>query len=278
MFYNEKEEKLYNNLNELYIENKNIKLDDSSDKSLITTNNKKIKELKQNLKNIFGSNKQTRVLNSNKLKDSDIISIFDSALSRAMNIKENEFTDNIMVVRVFYFEILKDIIQDGFIFNNEKYVVFTASAGQIRTKKVIFIKEKVLNEIYNTITCGLTVETINSLGGVNINKYLAYLALCTSATEEWKDFDIKKTIVVEDMDTAVRGLVDYIDYVTYTVERKEMDVPITHTDGCGLILPSVCNKSRMIRLPWIKGLLVPFSFDKFIKFQDRKSTRLNSSH
>lgn len=265
MFYDKKEDELHNRLNELYILNANIKSDANYDKSLITKNNKEISSIKKELKKLFKCNKHIRTLNGSKLRDSDKISIFDSALTRAMVIKENEFTDNIVIVRIFYFEILDDLIDSGFIFNNEKYVVLTASAGQIRTKKVVFIKEKVLKEIYNNITCGLTIDMINNQGGVNINKYLAYLALCTSATEEWKDFDIDKTIVVDDMDTTVRGLVDYIDYVTYVAERKEMDVPITHTDGCGLILPSLCKKSRMVRLPWMKGLLVPFPFDKFIK-------------
>jgi len=31
-----------------------------------------------------------------------------------------------------------------------------------------------------------------------------------------------------------------------------------------MMLPSLSDKSMMVRLPWIKGLLVPFEFDKFI--------------
>ena len=33
-------------------------------------------------------------------------------------------------------------------------------------------------------------------------------------------------------------------------------------DGCGIMLE---DSTRMVRLPWIKGLLVTFPFDKFIK-------------
>ena len=43
-----------------------------------------------------------------------------------------------------------------------------------------------------------------------------------------------------------------------------MDIPITHTDGCGMILPEISNKNFMVRLPWIKGLLGVFDFKKFI--------------
>ena len=48
--------------------------------------------------------------------------------------------------------------------------------------------------------CGLSIESINEQGGMNINKFLAYLALCNSATDEWKNFDIDKSIVVDDME------------------------------------------------------------------------------
>ena len=54
--------------------------------------------------------------------------------------------------------------------------------------------------------CGLTVDHINKLGGINVNKFIAYLALCNSATDVWEDFDIDKAIVVDDLETLVRVL------------------------------------------------------------------------
>ena len=41
-------------------------------------------------------------------------------------------------------------------------------------------------------------------------------------------------------------------------------VPIPHTDGAGMMLPKV-GKNRIVRLPWIKGLLGQFDFVEFIK-------------
>lgn len=93
-------------------------------------------------------------------------------------------------------------------------------------------------------------------------KFLAYLALTNSATDVWKDFDIDKSIVVDDFETNVRGLVDYIDSNTYAITRREMDVPICHTDGCGMMNS---GPTRMTRLVWLKGLLVQFPFRDFIK-------------
>lgn len=83
-----------------------------------------------------------------------------------------------------------------------------------------------------------------------------------SATDVWEDFDIDKAIVVDDFETLVNGEVDYIDYQTYEITRKQMDVPINQMDGAGICLD---GPTRMCRLPWIKGLLVHFPFDKFIK-------------
>lgn len=206
-----------------------------------------------------------RRLNPSCLDDNHVISIFDSTLTRTLGCEVNELTEDIMVVNVFYFDVIKDLIKNGFYHNNEKYVYFTSSAGQIRTKKTVFIKESSLNRIIKTLMCGLTIESINEQGGMNVNKFLAYMALSNSATELWEDFDIRKTIVVPDFETMVHGVVDYVDEQTYTVERREMDVPIPHTDGCGMILPRLSYKNFMCRLPWVKGLLAVFDFRRFIK-------------
>ena len=88
------------------------------------------------------------------------------------------------------------------------------------------------------------------------------MALNNSATEVWEGFDIDKSIVVDDFETLVDGEVDYIDDVTYEITRKKMGVSIPHMDGCGIMLDET---TRMVRLPWIKGLLVTFPFDKFIQ-------------
>lgn len=88
------------------------------------------------------------------------------------------------------------------------------------------------------------------------------MALSNSASSSW-EIDIDKAIVVNDLETNVSSLVDYIDRDTYEITRKIMDIPIEHTDGCGMMLPSLSQKSFMVRLPWVKGLLVPFDFRKF---------------
>ena len=278
-FYNKKEErihirsieykKLRDKLKKVY-----EKADDEKKERLINLNikiNNRVKYLKQKLSNTLMQNKDVRILNENYLKPCNIVSIFESSLSRALDIKTNTLSNDLIIVQTFFFDVLKDAILNGLFVNGEKYICFTASAGQIRTKKTIFIREESLKEIENSLMCGLTIDRINKYGGVNVNKFLAYLALSNSATDLWEDFDITKCIVVDDMETEVYGLVDFINDETYEITRQEMNVPIVHTDGCGMILPSENKKSFMVRLPWVKGLLVPFDYVKFIKTYNTKS-------
>jgi hypothetical protein len=262
-FYTESEQKIHKKLLKCYWYRNHLKKLDGN----YTKNKKYISErinlLKNKLIKQISFNEDIRNLRLDSLKKNNVISLFDSVLTRVLQIEQNSLSEDIFVVQAYYFQVLEDIIKNGFIHNNEKYIYLTSSAGQIRTKRSIFIKESLWNKHKDTLMCGLTVEDINTQGGVNINKYQAYLALSNSATDEWKDFDINKSIVVNDLETNVHSLVDYIDRETYEITRQEMDIPIEHTDGCGIILPKKSKKSFMCRLPWIKGLLVPFPYDKF---------------
>lgn len=265
-FYNDIENKIHSKLLKAYRYRSHFKLL-PSDYTNIKKHKKyisqRISKLKSKLHEEFDRNIDIRTIRNDSLKEKEVISIFDSVLTRTLGMKENVLTQDVIIVRAYHYKILKSIINNGFQHNNEKYVYFSSSAGQIRNKKGVFIKKSVWDEYSNTLTCGLSVEDINRQGGINLNKYQSYLALSNSASSEWKNFNIDRTIVVNDLETDVKSLVDYIDRDTYEITRQEMDIPIEHTDGCGMILPRKSKKSFMCRLPWVKGLLVPFDFRKF---------------
>ncbi len=203
-----------------------------------------------------------RQLNQDAVKDRNFINLFESSLTRALEIPTFALTYDIMVVNVFFFQVFENLVKQGFMFNGERYIFLTASAGQIRTKRSLFIREAAFKRVEQKLMGGLTIESINEQGGINTNKFLAYLALMNSATDVWHDFDIDKAIVVDDWETAVPGLVDHIDGVTYEIKREQTDTVIPHMDGCGIMLD---GPTRMVRGPWIKGLLVQFPFDKFLR-------------
>lgn len=223
-----------------------------------------------------GNINRTRTLNQTKLNPHNRISVFSSELTRCFDMTPLNFdvrqtientivNEQMMVISVFYFEILENLIHKGFVHNGYRYVYFASSAGQIRTKKAVFVREDLLNDNWNTLTCGLSIEEINNKGGMNINKFNAYLALCNSATEEWVDFDIDRCIVVDDFETNVVTEVDYVDDRDYSITRQIMPVTIPHTDGAGMVSPELSTKNFMVRMPWTKGLLGVFPFKEFIR-------------
>lgn len=245
-----------------FVKKKKITLEvtDSQKKRL----NKLIKYYKEQLDKEFDKNKSfniIRELNADDLTPKKLIAMFESTLTRAMKLKTNDLTTDFMVITVYHRKPAEDVIKRGFMYNGEKYVFYTASAGQIRQKKFVVIRESLLKELSNTLMCGLNYDIINQKGGINTNKFLAYSALTTSATEVWEDFNIDQTVVVDDFETSVRGLVDYINMNDYSVNRKEMDIPINHMDGAGIMIG---QKTRMIRMPWVKGLMIEMPFDKFV--------------
>lgn len=236
--------------------------------------NKRLALAKQNLTNAFSealeynnscpdNSKHIRQINTKILNDRSVVSVFESTLTRTIGAVPDELCEDFMVVRIYFFDVLQDLMLNGFTYNGEKYIYIFSSAGQIRTKKTVFIKESVFEKHKLSLMCGLTEDKINAQGGMNVNKYLAYLALCNSASDEWKDFNIDKSIVVDDFETNVTGYVDFIDDKDFSITRKEMQVPIPHTDGCGLIRGT--NLNFTVRLPWLKGLLASFDFVEFIK-------------
>lgn len=286
-FYFEEEKRLNS---KIYLANqhkkrlKEILLEENLDKTVkfcIEDNYKRVSaqiaELKCKFSDMLLCNlKRKRTLNEYKLSQKNWIATFDSELTRSLgmmplNLDIKQTSDSVIaneemiVVSTFYFEVLENIIKNGFICKGHRYVYFASSAGQIRTKKAVFVREDLLNKAWNKLTCGLTIEEVNSKGGMNINKFNAYLALCNSATDVWRDFDIDRCIVVDDFETSITGQVDYVDDTDYSITRKTMPVSIPHTDGAGMISPELSDKNFMVRLPWLKGLLGVFDFKRFIK-------------
>lgn len=262
-FYTDKEKKIQRRINRYNNLVRHLKM--TGNDELLNKTKQRIKEAKALLIETIDNNVEIRQLDKASLIEKNVISVFESVLTRTLGIKEDSLTDKIIVVRAYYYQVLKELIKNGFMLDEEKYIYFSSSAGQIRGKKGVWIKEREWDKYKDSLTCGLSVKEINKQGGSNINKYLAYIALTNSASAPFNNFDIRKAIVVNDLETNVIGTVDYIDKTSYEITRKEMEIPIEHTDGAGMILPKRSKKSFMVRLPFVKGLLVPFAFDEFAK-------------
>ena len=187
-FYSNNEERLHKLNHKIkaerrYLKNKLEKTEDDAERErleeLIAMKGEKAKASKQRLLNLMASKVEANIQSNGKhhireLRDTSVgsmrkISVFDSALTRTLGIKRDEFTDAFMVVQVYYFDIMKDLIYYGFMYHGERYIYFTSSAGQIRTKKLVFIKESLYKKHERTLMCGLTLDDINAKGGNNPN-------------------------------------------------------------------------------------------------------------
>lgn len=263
-FYTDEEKFLHDKyMKTLRIKNRIKKKDSQFKKRHLKTINKISSDFNNQLKEKLSNFEGLRSVREEALKENKVVSLFESSLTRTCKIKANQITDKLFIIRVYHYDVLNNIIHNGFLFNGEKYEYFTSSAGQIRTKKIVCINSAMYEKYENSITCGLTPSAINEKGGVNTNKYQAYLALISSASAKWTRFNIDRAVVVDDICTDVFAEVDHIDRDTYEIERKEMYLPIEHMDGCGIMLPSVFSKTFMFRMPWVKGMITPFDFKKF---------------
>jgi len=274
-------EETKNNLINLISE---IQKTDKAKEELLKLLNRAYNQLNALLKDdLISENKRIRTLNEERIQDHTIIkkgktgendkevkiakkvAVFDSFLTRTLEIETGTTTEDIFIIDVYYYNVLEQLIENGFYFKNRKYMFFTSSAGQIRDKKIMAINQDIYKTKEKTLMCGLSVDAINGKGGCNVTKFLAYLALTNSATDEFKEFDIDECIVVDDFKTTIKEKVDYIDTTNFTITPKMQDIEITHTDGCGMCLPDVSKKAFVFRGPWIKGLVIPFDFVRFIE-------------
>lgn len=206
------------------------------------------------------------------LKTGKKIAEFCCELSRSMGLKHLDKTLDLIVIKWKNLEILRQFVLNGFYLSvlngdkvvNKHYRFFSASAGQLRRDKVVFISDEMWDKVHARLECGMDWDLINSRGSLNVSKYMAYLALAASATEEWTDFDIDRCIVIKEFKAPVTDRMMYIK-PDYSYEVGVRTVEIDHTDGCGMMLPEVSKSNFMVRGDWIKGLLGSWDYIKWCK-------------
>lgn len=185
-----------------------------------------------------------------------------------------QLLDEIVYMEIFHNDIMWQILRDGIMIADKKYILYTATTGQVRNTTITLLREDFFNRNVGALLVGLSVEYINSQGGMNVGKYLSYTALpLSSSVLPEKEIDIDRCILVKGLETTVRDFVKYVDiqedengqyYVAATPEEYvEKDIDIEHTDGAGMFLPGELPSSCQIRSGYFKGAMFPFDFRKF---------------
>ena len=229
-----------------------------------------------------------RTLDEANLTVSKQINQFESAFTRAIGIKTDELTTDVFIVEVFHREVMRQILRDGFTFNNTKYVYAFSSAGQIREKRLVMLNENVYKSISPRLFAGLTDEQINKFEskwfndetdkdkdvyGMVQGKLIAYKALAASSSLTWEEykgndekFDINEVVVVPDVEFEIKDVKqDHIDLKFKLTKDKVDSIINPYMDGAGVCLPSWNDKNVQVRFPFGKGLIVPFDFLAYAK-------------
>ena len=193
---------------------------------------------------------------------------------RAEEKADFQLLDEIVYMEIFHNDIMWQIIRDGIMIADRKYILYSATTGQVRNTTVTLLRKDFFEKNKGALLVGLSVEYINSRGGMNVGKHLSYTALpLSSSVLPEKKIDIDRCILVKGLETVVKGLVKYVDiqenengqhYVAATPEEYiEMDVPVEHTDGAGMFIPGELPSSCQIRSGYFKGAMFPFDFRTF---------------
>ena len=104
--------------------------------------NKVISETKEALKSLIDANAAiVREVREESLQQKNVVAVFDSALGRALGMREHEVNEELIIIKVYFYGVAESIIKNGFVMHGQRYVFFTASAGQIRKKMFVAIRE-----------------------------------------------------------------------------------------------------------------------------------------
>lgn len=234
-----------------------------------------IRKIDKNRLYSYDYDEENNIIEGTEQENSDKqIALFESEMARYATDFKEEFP---LVMEIVYLKIsnqsaiYKQILNNGLLIADKKYIFYSSTTNQMKRGEIILLQEDFAKKHEKKFMCGLTDDMINSRGGCNRGKYLAYKGLPMSASfiPDGYEIDIDKCLVVPDFETIVNENVECIDIdhakkQIIGIERRNEDVPIPQTDGAGMFLPGVLPTSAQIRCGHLKGAIFPFDFRKFL--------------
>ena len=168
----------------------------------------------------------------------------------------------------------RKIARNGFVVNGQRFVRFSASAGNIRHNCVQFIAEDLYEPVTKALMCGLDQKITH----INLAKMSAYFSLATSSVL-W--VSTPRVCIIDDFETTLPD--QKIDWICNGsgekkhIEERTMDLTLNSCDGQGLVDPDMATvwsdemgldyvaSSYVVRSVFIKGNLVPFDFKQYAR-------------
>lgn len=192
-------------------------------------------------------------------------------------------------------EVIEHIVNQGFMFNDQHFVISERSASMTRTGILSFIDEDIQQEIDERITMGIKLEK------TVLSKWYAYRGLMLSSCHCFENW-YPKIVIVPDYYTVIKN--QHIKYVydnhtTYVddngiekewiqkdIDETIRDIEINAFDGCGIHHPAITQKMKELliqelpidtniktdeisptsviwRAPYIKGVTSEMDYESF---------------
>ena len=165
------------------------------------------------------------------------------------------------------------MFKKGFIFNGRKYVRFSCSASQARVSTIVFVDEKIKEELKRRLDNGRNLNK-----PLAPSKYNAYFGLYSSAT---KRVTTPRFCIIPDYTETRKVDVDFVieqpSDVDDIIEPRTIDVDFDIVDGSGLISPEMAQRwgedlgedyvpcQFCIRCAFTKGMVNEFDFIEWCK-------------
>ena len=146
------------------------------------------KKKNEDLLEAIHNNKSVREVPDKYLNERNEIAIFENDIVRlALADRDCEKCDYELLNEIIYMvinhnEILWQILRDGIKIGGKEYMLFTATTGQVRNVTVTLMRKDFFEKHKGFLMVGLTIESINANGGMNVGKYLSYNALSLSSS------------------------------------------------------------------------------------------------
>lgn len=163
------------------------------------------------------------------------------------------------------------IIKNGFKINGMTYRRLSCSAGQARSSTVLMCSEDIIDDVRERLN-----NDRDRTVPIAPSKLNAYFGLYSSSTQVVTE---PRFCVVPDYTSTVEFEANYVTETDYKLDdivtKKVVDLPITRTDGMGLISPYMAKQwasdlnldyvpsQFIIRQSFLKGLVTVFDFHQF---------------
>ena len=83
--------------------------------------NKVIAETKEALKSLIDANAaMVREVREESLQQKNVVAVFDSALGRALGMREHEVNEELIIIKVYFYGVAESIIKNGFVMHGQR--------------------------------------------------------------------------------------------------------------------------------------------------------------